>query len=203
METQTQSLERANAWSEALLLQWWQRMAQIFGRVWLEQFGHVPSRDWRVELGAWSVPLAAAVLVHYRRAGLKFPPNLSEVAKLAHDLKPGLEPPPPPREYEPNESARARARDQASLQREITAYVRKHPGATLHEACLAYLSKRRLISVLPESVRAKAVTAEAELLRREATAATARTKTPDIEDALEAHEERNAIQGELDPGSGA
>lgn len=193
----TQSLERQNEWTEGLYARWWQRMGEIFGRVWSEQFGDEMTPSWREELATWSVTLAATVLTFYRRAGLRFPPNLSEVAKIARELKPSLELKPPARQHEPNvmdhRLAAQRRRDEASIER----YRRDHPGASVREAAMALLHARGITHLLPESVLADECAQEEATLRHDATVIAAKAKEFYIdEDAGEARLEREAIIAE-------
>lgn len=196
MKLPMQSQAQPSEWTEALCQRWWQRMSEIFGRAWVEQFGDKPTASWHEEMRTWSLTLAAAVLVYYRRAGLKFPPNLSETAKLARDLKPSLTPIPTARKYPPNEVAHAFAVQHRHDSEWIEKYRRDNPGTTVREAAVALLRKRGHISRLPEAIRAEAVQAEADALKREATVVTARAKAPDFDSALEAHDERAAIQAD-------
>lgn len=189
-----QSPEQPSEWSEALFEQWWRRMSEIFGRDWVDKNGSKPTASWREELSSWSVLLSAAVLVHYRRAGLRFPPNLSEVAKTAHELKPGLVPLTAPREYRPNDVDHALAVQRRRDQDAIANYRRDNPGASVAEAAVVLLGRRGMIQQLPASVLAAARAAEAAALQRGATVTVAKAK--DFGAALEDMAEREAIRDE-------
>lgn len=62
-------------------------MGEIFGKPWFDKNGPEPSQLWRESLKRMPSEKAGAVLEHYRKAGLAFPPNLSEVVELAGLLR--------------------------------------------------------------------------------------------------------------------
>lgn len=182
------------AWTDALQREWWQRMGRIFGRAWIEQFGDAPPRDWREEMSTWSVELAAAVLVHYRRAGLQYGPNLSQVGKLARELRPSLQPPVPTPRHDPSAAIHACGRERRKVSEFVERYMHDNRGTSLREASMAYLTKRGIVHTLPEAVLAEARAHEAAMLQHAATKNAAKAK--DIESALEEADEREAIQAE-------
>lgn len=191
-----------SVWVDELYQRWWARMGEIFGRDWHEKFGAKPSESWCQELQTWSLDLAAAVLVHYRRSGSKFAPNLSEVGRLARELHAALEPKPAPRRHDPNAVSHAFALQCKHDLSWIKKYRGEHPGISNAEACVVLLRKRKMLHGLPDSVHAEAEklerALEAETLQSEATKEAA--KKLDTENALEALAERTAIVAESSMG---
>ena len=127
--------------------------------------------------------------------------------------KAASKPPPDVRgHHELNAVNRAWAKQQAKDLAEIAHYKQAHPGASMREACMHILRKRGLWADLPAHIRVPAevemARAISERKRKEAIEAAAKTQVnrlaseaaqaPDFESALEAHDERAAIQADGD-----
>lgn len=79
---------RPNAWTDESFKRFWYRMGEIFGTAWYRDNGSEPPELWRATLSEIDLKRAAAVIDHYRRSGDAFPPNLSQVMRLARELRP-------------------------------------------------------------------------------------------------------------------
>lgn len=71
---------------------WWYGMGQIFGKAWFEQRGPEPSDIWKGALTDVCMSAAADTIRHYMKAGLAFPPNLSEVCEQLRAFNRSYEP---------------------------------------------------------------------------------------------------------------
>ncbi|WP_461572101.1 hypothetical protein [Sulfuricaulis sp.] len=74
-------------WPDEYVKRFWYRMGEIFGAAWYREYGPEATDLWRTSLSEISFERAALVVNHFRRSGDRYPPTMSQVMKVAREVR--------------------------------------------------------------------------------------------------------------------